>query len=67
MFFQKEIELGNQTDEKLYVLLSNGNAKAFNMLYKRYQGKLLYYFYRMLGNDKNLAEDFLQEIFIKMI
>jgi RNA polymerase sigma-70 factor (ECF subfamily) len=67
MFFQEKFELENQTDEQLYVFLSDGSTKAFNMLYNRYQGKLLYFFYRMLGNDKNLAEDFLQEIFMKII
>jgi len=63
----KEIILENQSDEKLYILMTSGNAKAFNLLYRRYQNKLLYYFYRMLGSDKSLAQDFLQEIFFKII
>jgi RNA polymerase sigma-70 factor, ECF subfamily len=67
MFGHKEILLENQTDEKLYKLMTGGNARAFNLLYKRYQDKLLYYFYRMLGNDKALAQDFLQDIFFKII
>jgi len=67
MFGSKEVILENQTDEKLYLLMAGGNARAFNLLYKRYQDKLLYYFYRMLGNDRNLSQDFLQEIFFKII
>jgi RNA polymerase sigma-70 factor, ECF subfamily len=67
MFGRKEILIENQTDEKLYVLMTGGNAKAFNLLYKRYQDKLFYYFYRMLGNEKEVAQDFLQEIFFKII
>lgn len=67
MFGKEEIDLENQTDEKLFVLMTRGNARAFNLLYKRYQGKLLYYFFRMLGNDKALAQDFLQELFFKII
>jgi RNA polymerase sigma-70 factor (ECF subfamily) len=47
--------------------MARGNAMGFNALYQRYQGKLLYYFYRMLGNDKELAQDFLQELFFKII
>jgi RNA polymerase sigma-70 factor, ECF subfamily len=67
MFGNKEIAIEKQTDEGLYVLLTRGDAKAFNSLYKRYQDKLLYYFYRMLGNDRTLAQDLLQEIFFKII
>jgi RNA polymerase sigma-70 factor (ECF subfamily) len=67
MFGRKKISLEDQTDEKLYALMTSGNANAFNLLYKRYQGKLLYYFFRMLGNNKSLAEDFLQELFYKII
>jgi RNA polymerase sigma-70 factor, ECF subfamily len=67
MFGNKEINLEIQTDEKLYIFMTRGNARAFNMLYHRYQSKLLYYFYRMLGNDKSLAQDFLQELFFKIV
>lgn len=55
------------TDEELLISISNGNNDAFNELYSRYKGRLLYYFYRMLFQDKELAKDFLQEIFIKII
>lgn len=67
MFGKREINLETQTDEKLYILMTRGETRAFNMLYNRYQSKLLYYFYRMLGNDKSLAQDFLQELFFKIV
>ena len=55
------------TDEQLVQLMLCGNAKAFNQLYARYNQRLLYYFYRMLGNSNEKAQDFLQDIFIKLI
>jgi RNA polymerase sigma-70 factor, ECF subfamily len=67
MFGNKEINLEIQTDERLYILMARGDARAFNSLYNRYQSKLLYYFYRMLSNDKSLAQDFLQELFFKIV
>ena len=45
----------------------NGNPDAFNELYLRYKDRLLYYFYRMLGYDEEIAQDFLQELFMKLI
>ena len=54
-------------DEALMSALSFGNVDAFNVLYQRYQGRLLYYFYRMLGNSQEKAQDFLQDIFVKVI
>lgn len=57
----------NSTDEHLIKLMVSGDATAFNQLYKRYSQRLLYYFYRMLGNSNEKAQDFLQDIFIKLI
>lgn len=57
----------NQSDEELLISISNGNNDAFNDLYARYKDRLLYYFYRMLFQDKEIAKDFTQEIFIKII
>lgn len=54
-------------DEELLISISNGSNDAFNELYSRYKDRLLYFFYRMLFQDKELAKDFLQEIFIKII
>lgn len=55
------------SDEKLVIAINNGDSKAFSELYDRYNERLLYYFYRMLGKDKELAQDFLQELFYKVI
>lgn len=55
------------TDEKLVQLMVAGDPAAFNELYRRYNQRLLYYFYRMLGNSRERAQDFLQDIFVKLI
>lgn len=40
---------------------------AFGELYHRYKDRMYYYFYRMLGNSPEQANDFLQELFMKLI
>lgn len=55
------------SDEKLMQHICSNDISAFNELYKRYNNKLLYYFYRMLGNSKEKSQDFLQELFYKII
>jgi RNA polymerase sigma-70 factor (ECF subfamily) len=56
-----------QTDEQLMRLLVEGQEAAFDELYQRYSRRLLYYFYRMLGQDEDTAQDFLQDLFIKIV
>ena len=55
------------SDEQLMPFIADGQEKAFNVLYQRYAQKLQRYFYRMLYQDAPLAEDFVQELFIKII
>jgi RNA polymerase sigma-70 factor (ECF subfamily) len=55
------------TDEKLMKCIQDGNTSAFNELYDRYSRRLLFYFYRELGGDEEKAQDFLQEIFLKVV
>lgn len=55
------------SDEQLMTSIVAGDAVAFNQLYQRYNQRLLYYFFRMLGNSNEKAQDFLQDIFIKLI
>jgi len=55
------------TDEELMTLIQEGSTSAFNELYDRYAQRILYYFYRMLNCDQEKAQDFLQEIFLKLI
>lgn len=44
-----------------------GDQTAFGELYFRYKGRMYYYFFRMLGNQSEQANDFLQELFMKLI
>jgi RNA polymerase sigma-70 factor (ECF subfamily) len=54
-------------DEDLMIAIHRGESAAFDELYARYHKRLLYYFYRMLGNSTEKAGDFLQDIFLKII
>ena len=55
------------TDEKLMRCIQRGDTSAFNELYDRYNQRLLFYFFRELGGDEEKAQDFLQEIFLKIV
>jgi len=55
------------TDELLMQKMSSGDKLAFDELYKRYSGPLLAYFMRMLWKDREKAEDFLHDLFTKLI
>jgi RNA polymerase sigma-70 factor (ECF subfamily) len=55
------------TDEKLMQCIQRGDTSAFNELYNRYSQRLLFYFFRELGGDEEKAQDFLQEIFLKIV
>ena len=48
-------------------LVIKGEIKAFELIYDRYSNKLLNFFHRMLWKDKEKAEDFMQELFTKII
>jgi RNA polymerase sigma-70 factor (ECF subfamily) len=47
--------------------VQQGDTAAFDELYQRYSQRLLYFFYRMFGGDKDKAQDFLQDLFLKII
>ena len=55
------------TDSELMALLKTNKQDGFEELYNRYGQKLFSYFFRMLWKDKELAEDFTQELFLKVI
>jgi len=57
----------NISDEELMLLIGYNNTKAFEELYERYSNKIHYYFFRMLGSDNEKANDFTQDIFLKVI
>ncbi len=54
------------TDEELMRWVSRNNAKAFEELYTRYARRIQGFFIRMLGYDIAKAEDFTQELFLKV-
>jgi len=55
------------TDEALMISISKGDKRAFDELYKRYSQQLVGYFFRMLWKDREKAEDFMHDIFAKII
>lgn len=57
----------NYKDEELLPLLKSGGHGVFDELYARYGQKMFSYFFRMLWKNKELAEDFTQDLFIKLI
>jgi RNA polymerase sigma-70 factor (ECF subfamily) len=58
----------NLSDEELMrFLINDGDDRAFELLYDRYSGKLHSYFYRMLYQDQNKADDFTQDLFMKIV
>jgi len=56
-----------ESDEVLMINIREGNKAAFEELYDRYSKRLLYYFYRMLNGDHDKAQDFLQDLFLKIV
>lgn len=57
----------NHTDEDLMRCIAQGESGSFDVLYERYARRLLYYFYRMLGQDEDKAQDFLHDLFLKIV
>lgn len=55
------------TDESLMIAISKGDQRAFDQIYARYSGPLLGYFIRLLWKDREKAEDFVHDIFAKII
>lgn len=54
------------SDEKLMLYIADGKGEAFNEIYHRYGDKLFKYFLKLLDSNK-LAEDFTQDLFIKVM
>ena len=48
-------------------LVCQGDRSAFGEVYDRYSDALLRYFYRMLWQDRELSEDKVQDLFVKII
>jgi RNA polymerase sigma-70 factor (ECF subfamily) len=55
------------SDELLMTEVIKGNDRAFSEIYDRYSKMMLNYFFKMLWQDREKAEDFMQELFTKII
>ncbi|MEM1320249.1 MAG: RNA polymerase sigma factor [Bacteroidota bacterium] len=54
-------------DEQLLSLIACGSEPAFEELYRRYGAKMHRYFYRMLYQSQEMADDFTQDLFLRVI
>lgn len=59
--------LAHISDEDLMVSLMKGDHSAFNELYARYAKPMVNYFFKMLWRDEGKAQDFTQDLFLKII
>ncbi|MEM7368005.1 MAG: RNA polymerase sigma factor [Bacteroidota bacterium] len=57
----------SRSDEELMRCVAQGEEEAFEVLYQRYSGKMLSYFYRLLNQDEEKAQDMLQDLFMKLV
>jgi RNA polymerase sigma-70 factor (ECF subfamily) len=58
------VPLGRSSDEELMRRTQEGDRQAYAMLYERYNGSVLSYLYRMLGNVEDV-ESIGQEVFFR--
>lgn len=49
------------------ILIQSGDHRAFSVLYDRYAHRLNAFFFRMLWSDKRMAEDYVHDLFSKII
>jgi len=61
------LDYKKRSDEELMTMILDKNELAFDELYCRYSIKMYSFFYRMLYCDRDKGEDFLQDIFLKLI
>jgi RNA polymerase sigma-70 factor, ECF subfamily len=60
--------LRTQSDEALMVLIQDHHSHAALIeIHRRYSSKLLGYFFKMLNRNESLAQDFVQELFLKLL
>lgn len=55
------------TDEALMIATQEGDEHALTELYERYSPALFQFFYKMLNKDEEKANDFLHDLFVKII
>lgn len=66
MLFKKK-KYDTYSDEQLMQFIQKGKEAAFDELYNRYRSRMYFYFYKMLWQDEEKANDFTQELFMKII
>ena len=66
MFFKKK-KYNTYSDEELMQFIQRGKSLAFDELYRRYSPKLYFFFLKMLWQNEEKANDFTQELFLKII
>ncbi len=60
--------LSEQSDEALMVLIQSHHSQvALIEIHRRYSSKLLGYFFKMLHRNESLAQDFVQDLFLKIL
>lgn len=62
---QTAINRERETDEELMARFQNGDSAAMEELFARFQKPLFNFFYRMVGR-REIAEDLVQETFLKL-
>ena len=60
------LRLSAQSDEKLMQRAARGSDRAFEELYNRHARRLQGFFTRRLGNDADLAADFMHDTFLRL-
>jgi len=60
------MKLSAQSDEQLMQRASRGNERAFEELYNRHARRLQGFFARRLGDDADLAADFMHDAFLRL-
>lgn len=55
------------TDENLMQMMANGDRMAFEEIYDRYSKPMVNYFCRMLWKDREKAQDFMHDLFTKIV
>jgi RNA polymerase sigma-70 factor (ECF subfamily) len=57
----------HDSDEELMLRLLKREREAFSELYDRYAGEMVRFFYHRLGRDEARAQDFLHDLFLKLL
>ena len=60
------LRLSSQTDEQLMQRAAHGSDSAFEELYNRHARRLQGFFTRRLGDDADLAADFMHDTFLRL-